>query len=493
MNKKLAGLDIALIIVSAAIFGLVAWLGSMWGWQWLMWMGITFGAIQLMALVMPPLRNYMYIVPMTIAQKVSRYKRNKIVRQDPKDYIMWGAGFMAAAVGILIIVYSAKDSSDSELISIVLSPLFAVMVSLSVNRIGVGVYKLAEDATKQCAELAYLRKFYDEEKYLYCIKFDGESMPHSVTRDSIAEADRTVYKLLYDDMGYVYGSKIKISVNDVPTKQFVLPELAAGQYTELLGVHSAASLSNSHTVRLDKFEMKGDKEIVLYTSRSTFYSDLVTNRACDYRCADTVSLREAYEFGPHLVPLDRSVMSNHIGINVLVALRDGSILFPMRGAQGTMSKNKITSSIAVKMSTPEEWQGASGETGSTVIDAEYVQWRCVQLLAKSKLGLDVEPQDIRLIGMGRNIYDCGKPQFYYVIELGINSAEEFYVQHRNRIVEKGSDAIIDANVDIFACKLQDIRCDNGHMIINVGNGKKRRVKIEESCCANIYHYLKYLS
>lgn len=107
-------------------------------------------------------------------------------------------------------------------------------------------------------------------------------------------------------------------------------------------------MRNEPTVRLDDFRLS-DKTAYFYTSRSTFLNHMVTNRAMDYPIAYPASVRSLYEYKKRLSPLSESKMSNHIGINALVYLSDGTFLMPFWGGNATISKRLVSAGIAMRL------------------------------------------------------------------------------------------------------------------------------------------------
>lgn len=107
-------------------------------------------------------------------------------------------------------------------------------------------------------------------------------------------------------------------------------------------------MRNEPTVRLDDFRLS-DKTAYFYTSRSTFLNHMVTNRAMDYPIAYPASVRSLYEYKKRLSPLLESKMSNHIGINALVYLSDGTFLMPFWGGNATISKRLVSAGIAMRL------------------------------------------------------------------------------------------------------------------------------------------------
>ena len=212
---------------------------------------------------------------------------------------------------------------------------------------------------------------------------------------------------------------VPIKVDDSPEKDFELDDFLMGCYTDLFQAHEHSAKFNFKTTRIDDFTKENDGYHIK-TSRSTYYNHLVTNRVADFRLADDFSVRDMFEYGPEISRLNQSKMSNHIGVNGLVYLNDGVLLIPKRKAEATFSKNKITSSIAIMLSQPKD---------GTPFDENYLIYGG---MIKSELANRVRipekvVENIRVqsefIGFGQNLYEVGKPQFYYVVNLDMDKKQ----------------------------------------------------------------------
>ena len=224
-------------------------------------------------------------------------------------------------------------------------------------------------------------------------------------------------KLTYEDF----------QVDDDPQKDFQLPDFASGHFETLFAAHANSVKNNHHTVRLDKYDPVERK---FYLSRSTYFNHLVTNRAVDFLIFDDVSLRSVYEQGPVLNPLEENQFSNHVGINALVFLKNGEILIPRRKRNATISKNKVTSSVAIKLEFPERKdKNDYYDPKSLKIDAKHLLYQNIieQLPGRIKvLDEDIGDPEITFLGFGQNIYEGGKPQFYFSIRLNEMSSKDYF-------------------------------------------------------------------
>ena len=185
---------------------------------------------------------------------------------------------------------------------------------------------------------------------------------------------------------------------------------------DIISAHKQSQIKHGLTVRLRDLK-KSDKEIVLETHRSTYIANLLTNRAIDYKIHGQLSLRELFENRPELSPLSATWMSNHIGINVLVFLEGGRyLLLPKRDKKGSIAKNMLTASWATRLEMAHY---------SEELRADYVKEGVItENMKQFALALKVRESFFKegsvlpkLIGASRDIYEGGKPTFFYLVKL----------------------------------------------------------------------------
>ena len=206
---------------------------------------------------------------------------------------------------------------------------------------------------------------------------------------------------------------------------------------------------------------------------------------------EQVSLRDMYEYGPKLSTYEQSKMSNHVGINGLVFLSDGNILVPHRRGDSTISKNKVTSSIAVKLNFPKG--------GGSVITKEHLLYGNIidNLSSRTRIPakyLNADNVEVYFLGFGQSVYEGGKPQFYYAVKL-LDIDTKTY-QSISAIDDDYSN--IDVDKCIYVADYSSYRFDKKkHLRFDaiMPNGKRKKLVLgyEMSYLANLWHYEQWLS
>jgi len=330
---------------------------------------------------------------------------------------------------------------------------------------------------------------YDTQELLEIYSGDPNYKKTLTARDKTQVTFAYAHVLIADGGSY--------SVVDQPEKRFELDELIQGYYDHLFSAHSNSAKQNFDTIRLDRYD---PATRTFHLSRSTYFNHLVTNRAVDFKLFQDISLRTIYEYGPRLTPLEQSKMSNHVGINALVFLSDGHLLIPQRRADSTISKNKITSSIAVMLNFPNE---TKHDPRSATITADYLLRDNIfkNLSDRVKLpadAIDEAQTDIVFLGMGQNIYEGGKPQFYYAVTLhNIDTAT--YFQKRNAFIEAqkkaGKKEVLDVDKCMYAARYDSFTYHKDQVTFQTFNEKGKEgsatTGYEMSYLCNLWHYEQY--
>ena len=307
----------------------------------------------------------------------------------------------------------------------------------------------------------------------------------------------TTAEFAYADV--LLNEDYSFQVVDNNEKFFELDEFIQGSYAQIFSAHSNSAKQNFDTIRLDHYDPDTK---TFYLSRSTYFNHLVTNRALDFKLFEDVSLRTVFEYGPRISPLEHSKMSNHIGINALVFLSDGRLLIPRRKTSATISKNKITSSIAIMLSFPAEFKNNPREAAIT---ADYLLRDNIfkNLSDRVKLsGDDVKKDqtDITFLGFGQNIYEGGKPQFYFAVTLNNIDTPTYFKKRAEYIAEQkrlGKKEVLDVDKCMYAADYDSFRYRKNKVKFTTYNHRNKSshavTGYEMSYLCNLWHYEKYLN
>ncbi|MBR1985182.1 MAG: hypothetical protein IKA31_05505 [Clostridia bacterium] len=243
-----------------------------------------------------------------------------------------------------------------------LSNLLGIIFGFVISHLLLGIFTLIS------AKLEDPTKVTDDQKKLLKI-YSHKSCSKEV------ELNNTKTTILYKDL--LVNNNYNIKVVDEPENIFTPDDFIMDNFHPLLSAHRFSSISNRNTVRLNSCKQTSKNEYTLTLGRSTYFNHLITNRVADYKLESGISIRDYYEFGPDISSPEKSKMSNHIGIIALIYLKDGELLLPRRKDTSTISKNKITSSIAMPLRIPE----------TNNISTEYLLKDCIidGIVSRTKL------------------------------------------------------------------------------------------------------------
>ncbi len=366
---------------------------------------------------------------------------------------------------LIVIAFIIYDDSIGEIISVVIGFIIA---KLGERILEIIMWKM-EDANK-----------------ISQTKFSYEEATHTIDMNI---GDKEL-KLWYCPS--VNNSNAKYEIVDRCENTYALDPLIIANYTDIMEAHKYSYIENVNMIRLDDVVTdENEDKVTLYTSRTKFYNDLVTNRAMDYAFRNDITVRKLFENNRTISSYKDSKMSNHIGINAMVFYGD-ELVFPLRGGSATISKGKVTSSIAIGLS--ENLVRTMNQTkGEVIVKPKDVEEKVIiEKLAKAfKTSMEhierlkkTRAIKIYFLGFGQLIYSGGKPQFYYAVAvdkdaIGLPNAESFMDKDR-----------VDYNKNyIMASKFTLKKDDTNILVLHRKGRRKISVKAERSFFANYWHLI----
>ncbi|MCH5162264.1 MAG: hypothetical protein J1G38_02100 [Clostridiales bacterium] len=293
------------------------------------------------------------------------------------------------------------------------------------------------------------------------------------------------------------------TVEDDPTKQFTLDSIIQNNFGEIMQAHLASFIANPMMIRLDDCKREADGTVKLFTSRTAFYNDLVTNRAMDYKFGGDMSVREIYENGRYLSPLGSSKMSNHIGFGAFI-FYGNSMIVAHRGGNATLSKNQFTAALAFGFSE-DDLRKVHDPLGSEqkaaerfpVLTADDLLVGILLVRMGDALNMPIprvrelyeqKKITIHTLGFGQLIYTGGKPQFYFAIVID-KSVDLCPQKDKQQIREQKKKIDFNKNM-VFADGIELVK-EGGHVLRLKKSGTDKTVKgeAEKSFFVNYWHLL----
>lgn len=251
----------------------------------------------------------------------------------------------------------------------------------------------AEDAEKLRQDYEVLSQKYKQNNLVEAVNQNGSVVTYPVINLG------TGFILLNKD-----GNK-QITISDSPDDYYKLPTIIENHYMDIFSIHDTSNIYNNLNIRVNSMVLKNN-QLELSTMRTTYYDSLVTNRAADFNLSEGISVRELFETGPRMTPLEKSRLSNHLGYNGFIESRDGYIVFVKRSRDLSIGKrtygDSIGASLKAKYALDENGLFTYQGLRTSIIKEIY-----------DELKIDIEDIDLdtlSIIAAYRDCVECGKPQ-----------------------------------------------------------------------------------
>ena len=231
----------------------------------------------------------------------------------------------------------------------------------------------------------------------------------------------------------------KINIIDHKDKQYILPEEIASFRKEILRAHNYSKTYNQLNIRLDGIT-ETENTVDLTFSRTTYFDSLMTNRAMDFQFNGT-TVRNLFEYGPFLTPLEESKLSNHLGYNGLIETKDNYFIFILRHKKVSVSKNTLQISVGASLKSKYALNEKGEISKDGIINA--IREEIVDELNLDKLERHEERmQEIfselsfdSIYYTYRELVEGGKPQFVFYTKINVG-LEELKKAYSNGISRK---------------------------------------------------------
>ena len=321
----------------------------------------------------------------------------------------------------LLIIFKAKGGDLKLEDFFAIDTFAAIVLAFLCQGLADIIVKSIEKKNEDCIKLTdnykALVKKYSREQLL---TYQGEKFPTVCLL--LRKANDPSFHLMFDDSKF--------------NKKYQLPSQVARQSDFLMKAHAYSKVYNQLNIRLDNLVCEGENVTLCY-SQTYYYDSLITNRAMDYLWESGKSVREVYEPGPFLNPLDESRLSNHLGFNGFVETSDGKIIIVRRGKKLSIGKDTWASSIGASL------KAVYALNDERKLDAVGLS-NAIKKEIWDELYIDIAPDvDMTqsIFAFYRDIVEGGKPQFLFYYKLENCTFEAFEnhfkgcYQERNNVVD----------------------------------------------------------
>lgn len=332
------------------------------------------------------------------------------IRKIVYKFIKYEGITATIAAIVLSAVLIKKNLMDKQQITIIDWTMFtSIVVALLLNSISKLFQKLfmnkLEDSAKLTCDYDKLVSKYADDMLVYDNRSAAQENLRKLRKNQKLQIRIPVicaYKL----------DHCTLELQDSASR-YTLPEIIQEHFDELFAAHSTSKVYNQLSIRVDDWKCE-NKKFIMKTSRTTYFDSLVTNRAMDFRWVNGLTVREQFEFGPHIHTLSESCLSNHIGFNGFVISSDGYIIFVKRGNKLSVGKGTYGSSVSASLKAKYvlDCSGAFTESG-------FVNGILQEIKDELKIpqtALEEFSAEKHLIAAYRDIVEGGKPQFLFFIQ-----------------------------------------------------------------------------
>lgn len=365
--------------------------------------------------------------------------------------------FFFFAVGFAIYTYFYWENTFNQFVGTLAGIGTAAFVGSIIHLVSLGF----EDKNKVSTDFTANKKIYTNENYIQKITFE----------------DGSIYKFLYSGESKIIN---KLNIIDNKDIMYTPTDIMVNNYTKLFSAHRGSFKKNFFTVKIDEMELSNN-ELNIKSSRSTYFSHLISNRVIDFPFEKSLTLRKIYEPGPKLTSLSQSKLSNHLGIIGLIKTSDNYFLVNRRSKTGSTSKDFLVAPVSLPLFGDYESNVTEEYIKNTIINRVNSQIDC------SEDKTDVVDK-IVFTGYGRDIYEGGKPHIFLLVEINITKDE--YINRLNKT--RKNKKSIDYDSRTFAIKKDGLGFHKDYLVINHHTLKSTIKSYIMSAETNLYMCLKTL-
>lgn len=320
-------------------------------------------------------------------------------------------------VFLILILYKYYIDDKIEILdyTIVASLLSVIMLDTISDFLSQIFMSRVEDKIK-------LEQNYDDLNELY--SSDDLLLFHNAENCVKDEGREVIFPVIQD---YEYRKGIKISIID-SKKQYELPNDINKNFDYLLKAHNSSIIYNQLNIRMDNWEFK-DNNLTFFTSRTTYFNSLVTNRSIDYLWPNGLTTRKLYAFGPYAPLLNESKLSNHLGFHGFLESSDGYIPFIQRNKNVSIGKNTLATSIGASLKVKAAFNK------NREFDLNGLENAILDEIVDE---LNIKPSDViisdindTIIATYRELVEGGKPQLIFYLKC-IKTKDEMSKQFEDK-------------------------------------------------------------
>jgi len=274
-------------------------------------------------------------------------KRKLALKKSIYTFINNGGVTVLIAIIVIVIFICRYGVGDTELIDWTI--FTSIVIAMLLDSISRWITKILmnklEDDIKLTTDYVHLTKKYLNQKISYNNEH-ASTENLNVIKEVFSNGVYNVELPVICEIFFPRNEK-EIRIED-SLNEYQLPDNVREHFDDIFEAHRTSNVYNQQNIRVVNWETKGE-EFLIQIERTTYFNSLVTNRAMDYKWKNGLTIREMYECGPYLNPLNRSKLSNHLGFNGFVESADGYIMLIKRGDNLSIGKRRYGCSVEASL------------------------------------------------------------------------------------------------------------------------------------------------
>lgn len=387
------------------------------------------------------------------------------------------------------IIQSLKDVGNEVYVA-AFGVVIAAVFTYGVKRIVSMISSKLEDLIKLTPDYEEVVLNYENsrEQYFVSIKNDFEIGKKKKGQICSYRDDKGVYWLPVEVIEKKSVNKpFCIEISDDQSKMYQLPDHLFLHYDENLSAHEQSKVYNNICIRVDDCQkLKDNIGVHLYTSRTTYFDSLATNRAMDYKWENGFTVRKIYTYDNKISALRESVLSNHLGANGIIRTKDDKIICIHRSREASIAKDTYTFSIGSAI----KGYHLINETGEFNRDSLI---NAIQCVVEKETGIEKNEYDFspeaNIIAFYRDWLEGGKPQFLFYINCGLKSEvvkEKYLKMEISSVANKEMEfiSVSDLKNTYFSADYVFIKSQTGNRI--------KSYKVVPTVAYSLYQYREYI-
>jgi len=412
-------------------------------------------------------------------------KRKLALKKSIYTFINNGGVTVLIAIIVIVIFICRYGVGDTELIDWTI--FTSIVIAMLLDSISRWITKILmnklEDDIKLTTDYVHLTKKYLNQKISYNNEH-ASTENLNVIKEVFSNGVYNVELPVICEIFFPRNEK-EIRIED-SLNEYQLPDNVRENFDDIFEAHRTSNVYNQQNIRVVNWETKGE-EFLIQIERTTYFNSLVTNRAMDYKWKNGLTIREMYECGPYLNPLNRSKLSNHLGFNGFVESADGYIMLIKRGDNLSIGKRRYGCSVEASLKA----KYVLGEDGHIKENGLIYS-----ILREIEDELKIPKEHIQnstlkgtVIAAYRDLVEGGKPQLFVVAKSKWNK-EQIYDNFMQKVKQRNKKEMLeDGN------KLIWIRKDDSNKIVILNNCliyQGNEYPMMPSSLAAMVLYIKYL-